>query len=295
MSKPIYKIVDDLPAKSLTTRMLGALDWVVPGEWQNVVGFENTITHVTGERDQARIQKIGERAIALYNDKTQGYQTALWLYQTVDSVQGLGGFASFVNKIGESVSFLGFLRKITPEADTTQAVDFGVKLVTEIVAFCKINGIPGDRITDFVESLADMRHESLMRMAALITVDGVLPLGPDFMDKALGLLDKTGVTGLQDNKAFAAINAMIPGDNPAKQMGFIKEGVGGVQGWMKGFVQDKKLTPDSITERLRGTLGGLESKGDWLAAAADMTTNYYEHTGIQSVARSLISRAAAEI
>src|SRR5689334_18156754 len=126
MSKPIYKLVDDLPAKSLTTRMLGALDWVVPGEWQNVVGFENTITHVTGERDQARIQKIGERAIALYNDKTQGYQTALWLYQTVDSVQGLGGFASFVNKIGESVSFLSFLRKITPEADTTQAVDFGV-------------------------------------------------------------------------------------------------------------------------------------------------------------------------
>ena len=92
MSKPIYKIVDDLPSKSLTTRMLGALDWVVPGEWQNIVGFENTIKHVTGEKNEARIQKIGERAIALYNDKTQGYQTALWLYQTVDSVQGLGGF-----------------------------------------------------------------------------------------------------------------------------------------------------------------------------------------------------------
>lgn len=295
MSKTIYQLVDNLPAKSLTTRMLGALDWVVPGEWQNVVGFENTIKHVTGETDQARIQKIGERAIALYNDKTQGYQTAVWLYQTVDSVQGLGGFASFVNKIGESVGFLGFLKKITPEADTTQAVDFGVKLVTEIVAFCKINGIPGDRITDFVESLADMRQEALMRMAALITVDGVLPLGPDFMDKALGLIDKSGVSGLADNKAFSAISALIPGDNPAKQMGFIKEGIGGVQGWMKGFVQQKQLTPDSITARLRGTLGGMESKGDWLAAAADMTTNYYEHTGIQSVARSLISRAAAEV
>ena len=32
MSKTIYELVDDLPAKSLTTRMLGALDWVVPGE-----------------------------------------------------------------------------------------------------------------------------------------------------------------------------------------------------------------------------------------------------------------------
>jgi hypothetical protein len=61
------------------------------------------------------------------------------------------------------------------------------------------------------------------------------------------------------------------------------------------FVASKKLTPDSIVSRLRGTLGRVESKGDWLAAAADMTTNYYEHTGIQSTARSLISRAAAEV
>src|SRR5262249_3911546 len=153
---------------------------------------------------------------ALYNDKTQGYQGALWLYQTVDSVQGLGGFASFVSKLGESVSFLSFLKKITPESETTQAVDFGVKLVTEIVAFCKINGIPGDRITDFVESLADCRHEALMRLAALICVDGVLPLGPDFLDKALSLLDKTGVSGLADNKAFGKISSMIPGETPAK-------------------------------------------------------------------------------
>jgi hypothetical protein len=295
MSKSIYQIVDDLPAKSLTTRLLGALDWVVPGEWQNIVGFENTIRHVTGEKDEKRIQKIGERAIALYNDKTQGYQRALWLYQTVDSVQGLGGFASFLDKIGESVKMLGFLRKITPQADTTQAVDFGVKLVTEIVAFCQVNGIPGDRITDFVESLADMRHEALMRMAALITVDGVLPLGPDFMEKALGLLDKTGVTGLQENKAFGKIGAMIPGETATKQLGFIKEGIGGVSGWMKSFVSRKNLTSESITSKLRGTIGNLESKGDWIAASVDMTTNYFEHTGIQSVARSLISRAAGEV
>jgi hypothetical protein len=295
MSQPIYKVVDDLPAKNLTTRLLGALDWVVPGEWQNVVGFENTIKHVTGEQSQARIQKIGERAIALYNDKTQGYQRALWLYQTVDSVQGLGGFAAFLDKLGESVKMLGFLRKVTPQADTVQAVDFGVKLVTEIVAFCKLNGIPGDRIGDFVESLADYRHEALMRMAALITVDGVLPLGPDFLDKALGLLDRTGVSGLQKNKAFEKISSMIPGDTKAKHMGFIKEGLAGVKGWMNSFVEQKGLTPELITEKLRGTIGNFESKGDWIAASIDLTTSYYEHTGTQSVARSLISRAAAEV
>ena len=105
-----------------------------------------------------------------------------------------------------------------------------------------------------------------MRMAALITVDGVLPLGPDFMDKALSLMDKTGVSGLAENKAFGKISSMIPGGTPEKQLGFIKEGIGGVQGWMKSFVQSKNLTTGSITERLRGTIGSLESKGDWIAA-----------------------------
>ncbi len=32
MSKPIYQIVDELPPKNLTTRVLHALDWVVPGQ-----------------------------------------------------------------------------------------------------------------------------------------------------------------------------------------------------------------------------------------------------------------------
>ncbi|MBS0266180.1 MAG: hypothetical protein JSS02_29895 [Planctomycetes bacterium] len=295
MSQAIYQIVDKLPEKNLTTRMLGALDSIVPGEWKNIVGFENTIKLVTGAKDQARIQKIGERAIALYNDKTQGYQTGLWLYQTVDSVQGLGGMASFLNKIGSSVGFLSFLQSITPSPETTQAVDFGVKLVTEIVAFCKINGIPGDGIGDFVESLADCRHEALMRMAALICVDGVLPLGPHFMDKALSMLDSSGVSGLAQNKAFGKISSMIPGGSTEKQLGYIKEGVTGVQGWMKSFVDTKQLTTESVTEKLRGVVSNVGSKADWIAAAVDVSTNYFEHTGTQTVARSLISRAAAEV
>lgn len=295
MSQPIYEIVDKLPAKSLTTRMLGALDYVVPGEWQNVVGFENTIRHVTSEKDQARIQRIGERAIALYNDKTQGYQRALWIYQTVGNVQKLGGFAAFLDKIGESVKFLGFLRAVTPQADTTQAIDFGVKLAAEVIAFYKLNGIPGDSVGEFVESLADCRHERLMRMAALICVDGLLPLGPDFLDKALSLIHGSGVGGLSENKAFEKISSMIPGDSPAKQLGFIEEGISGVSGWMKSFVSKHNLTPETVTEHFRGVIGKLDSTGDWVAASIDVTTDYFEHTGVQSVARSLISRAAAEV
>jgi len=85
VSKPIQKLVDDLPTNNITISMLRSLDFVAPGQWQNVVGFENTIRTVTGETDESLIQQIGERAIYLYNDRSQGYQRAMWLYQTVDS------------------------------------------------------------------------------------------------------------------------------------------------------------------------------------------------------------------
>ena len=294
-SKPIYKIVDDLPSSNMTVRMLQALDWVVPGQWKNVVGFENTIKAVTGETDQGFVQQVGERAIALYNDKSQGYQRALWLYQTVDFVQGVGGFAALLHKIGESVSFLSFLDRLTPKADTTQSIDLGVKITTEIACFCLINGIPGDSIGDFVESLADYKHEALMRMAALVCIDGLLPLGPNFLDKGLSLLDKTGVSGVQESSRFNQIKEYIPGKSTAEQITFMQKGLGSVRDWATGFISSHDVSIDKIVGGLRGTLQGIDGKLDYLGAFLDMGTNYFEHTGTQSIARSLISRSAAEI
>ncbi|MGH8000602.1 MAG: hypothetical protein ACREPR_14525, partial [Brasilonema sp.] len=74
MSKSISKLVDELPTNNLTVQALRALDFIAPGEWQNVVGFVNTIKTVTGETDEKLIQQIGERAVYLYNDRSGGYQ-----------------------------------------------------------------------------------------------------------------------------------------------------------------------------------------------------------------------------
>src|SRR5262249_7914798 len=156
---PIFKLVDELPEKNLTTRMLDALDFVVPGQWRNLVGFEKTIKVVTGETDEAMVQKIGERAIALYNDRSQGYQRALWLYQSIESLSNALAAAALTNKVGEKFSFLHLLNRITPKSDRAQGIDFSLKLIVELVAFCQINGIPGDSIGDFVKSLADYEGE----------------------------------------------------------------------------------------------------------------------------------------
>ncbi len=293
MTKPIHRAVDDLPAQNMTTRVLHALDWVVPGQWTNLVGFENTVRVVSGETDQGMVQKIGDRAVALFNDKGEGYQTALWLYQSVDTLQGMAGWAALANKVSENVPFTSFLGRLTPKSETTQGIDFCVKLVVELVAFCKLNGLPGDGTGDFVKSLADLRDERLMRMAALVCLDGLLPLGPDFLDKALSYLDRAGELGKSER--YRKVEGMLPGGDTAGRLALMKEGVGAIRGWMGSFVSGRGLDAGRVVGSLRGFLSGIEGKLDYAAAFLDVTTNYYEHTGTQSVARSLLTRAAGEV
>ncbi len=295
MSKAIFELVNELPTNNLTVSMLRSLDFVAPGEWNNLVGFENTIRTVTGETDESLIQQIGERAIFLYNDRSQGYQRAMWLYQTVDSTDKALGAAALANKVGESVPLLGFLNKLTPKADKAQTIDLTLKLVAELVAFCQINGIPGDSIGDFVGSLADYSGESLMRMVALVCVDGLIPLGPDFINKVQSNLGQTTPQDLEKSSTFQGINSEIPGGNSAGKLNFINQSFDSVKGWMSGLVTSRNLTPQKVVGNLQKFVQVADDKLDYLAAFIDVSTNYYEHTGTQTLARRLIERAVAEI
>lgn len=295
MSKPIFEMVDELPTSNMTTFVLRSLDWVVPGQWENLVGFDNTIRTVTGETDESLIQQIGERAVYLYNDKSQGYQRAMWLYQTVDNADRALGAAALANKVGDSIPLLGLLNRVTPKANKAQTIDLCLKLVVELVAFCQINGIPGDSIGDFVASLADYSGESLMRMAALVCIDGLIPLGPDFINNALSTIDSTNPSELEQNGTYQRIKDSIPGDSPGGKLGFITQSFDSVKGWMSGFVRDRGLTPEKVVTNMRSFVDISNDKLDYLGAFLDMSTNYYEHTGTQTLARRLIERAVAEI
>jgi len=295
VSKPIFEMVDELPTSNMTTFALRSLDWVVPGQWENLVGFDNTIRTVTGETDESLIQQIGERAVYLYNDKSQGYQRAMWLYQTVDNADRALGAAALANKVGDSIPLLGLLNRVTPKANKAQTIDLCLKLVVELVAFCQINGIPGDSIGDFVASLADYSGESLMRMAALVCIDGLIPLGPDFINNALSSIDSTNPSELEQNGTYQRIKDSIPGDSPGGKLGFITQSFDSVKGWMSGFVSDRGLTPEKVVSNMRSFVDISNDKLDYLGAFLDMSTNYYEHTGTQTLARRLIERAVAEI
>jgi hypothetical protein len=294
-TKPIFELVDELPTDNITVRVLQALDMAVPGEWQNLTGFDQTIKTVARTSDEKRIQKIGERAIHLYNDDTQGYQTAMWLYQTVDNTDKALGTAALANKVGEKISFLGFLHNITPKADRAQAIDLSLKLVVEVVAFCQVNGLPGDSIGDFVKALGSYENESLMRMAGLVCIDGLVPLGPDFARSVLSIMQQTGPSELEQNNTFQRIRDYIPGTGVDGQLEFITRSFSSVQDWMDHFIKTHDLTPDKVIGNLSNFIEISDDKLDYLAAFLDLSTNYVEHTGTQSMARRLIRRAMAEI
>ncbi|MBW4660559.1 MAG: hypothetical protein KME15_17955 [Drouetiella hepatica Uher 2000/2452] len=293
--KAIYDHVDHLPTGGMTVMALKSLDWVIPGQWQNLVGFEKTITAVTGETDPALIKQIGDRAVTLYNDKHEGYQRALWLYQTVDAASGALGAAALANKVGQDISFLGILKNLTPKPEKAQSIDLCVKLVVELVAFCQINGIPGDSIGDFLSALKDYGGESLMRMAALVCFDGLIPLGPDFASKGLSVIKGMSPSDLEHNQTFKGVRELIPGGNSAGQLGFITESFESTKGWMDNFVSSKALTPDRVVDNLSKFVDISKDKLDYLGAFLDMYVKYYQHTGIQTLAHRLIERSVAEI
>ena len=294
-TKPIDELVDNLPSSNMTVYMLRALDSVVPGEWENLVGFKETIRAVTGETDKKTVKAIRDRAIELYNDPSQDYQQAMWLYQTVDNADSAIGAAAMANKIGEKVGFLSFLNKLTPKADTLQSLDLGLKLVVELIALSKINRIPLTNIGQLATALTQYHNESLMRMAALVCVDGVIPLGPDFVKKVSATLGSLSPALLQQNSTFQNISNMIPGGSTGDKLGFIGQSFGSMQGWMGNFVNSHHITQQSLLTNMQKYMDIADSKLDYVAAFLDMTTNYYEHTGTQTVARRVIERAAREI
>jgi hypothetical protein len=293
--EPIYTYVDALPTDGVTVRLLRALDFVAPGQWQNLTGFDATIQAVTGETDPQIIWQIRNRATELFNDTSQGYQRALWLYQMVDRTDKPLGTAAMANAVGQKVGFLSFLSRMTPKADKLQSIDLSVKLVVELVAFCYTNGIPGDSIGDFVAALNSYERENLIRMAALVCFDGLIPLGDQFVDKVNSLLSQSTPNDLAQNQTFQRVAQLIPGGDVNGQFGFIQSSLGSVRDWMTGFVGGRGLTQSHVFQNIQNWVDASANNMDLFAAYLDMSTNYFEHTGTQSMARSLIERSVSEI
>ena len=295
MSKSIPEYVNRLPKRSVTVYVLRSLDFLVPGQWENIVDFEEMVIKVTGEKDPALIKAVTQRADALFRDRSERYRRAWNLYGTADSTDRLLAAAALTNKIGERVRFLSLLARITPKADKAQTIDFSMKLTIELLNFCLINGIPGDSIGDFVAALADYSKDDLMRMSALVCLDGIMPLGPDFSRSVINTLDKLSPGELDSNRTYRAIGKEIPGQDTTSKLAFILKSVDSVKGWMQDFVTKNDLSSEKVYGSIQNFIDVSDNRLDYWSAFLDMTTNYYTHTGTQTIARRIIERAVNEI
>ncbi|MEO1376484.1 MAG: hypothetical protein AAFW70_19745 [Cyanobacteria bacterium J06635_10] len=290
MGKSIVELVDNLPADNITVKVLKALDFAVPGKWENFVGFDNAIAKITGETESAKIEEIRNKAVELYDDKKNGYQTAIWLYQTLDATDKALGAAALADKIGDTFSFIPFLKQLTPKADALQSIDLKMKLVAELIAYSKINGITLSPLKFAADLKENYQNEALMRMVALICIDGVLPLGANFVSKIRN--DISQRENLEDNPAFSQVSELIP---TSDKKGFINDCFQAVEDWMANLTNSVGLNRESLSNRLGGFIEIADDKLDYLAAFLDSSVNYFEHTGIQTVARKLIKQAYQEV
>jgi hypothetical protein len=283
MSDSIDQIIDALPQSGLTVRALGALDYIVPGSWENLTGFDNTIQQITGESDPDMVARIRARALELFNDPSQGYQRALYLYRLADQVDSKVGLAALAHKVGESFSMLSFLDRITPSPEKAQLADLAMKVVVESVAFCSLNGFPGDSVGDFAAAVGSFEKTNLIRMSSIIVFDGLIPLGPDFARK----LTEIDLSAIEDNALYQRLRGYVPEN--------VVDIVNGAAGSLGDFAANHGITLENSLGRLNGIIEFSDDKLDYLAALLDMSVNYMEHTGAQSVARSLIERAVGEV
>ncbi|HSH05335.1 MAG TPA: hypothetical protein VLL52_22660 [Anaerolineae bacterium] len=290
-TEPINQLVDGLPQTSVTTYLLQALDFAMPGEWQMGQNFDEMVRDVSGETDPVRVEAIKQRAVQLYTDPSNNYQKAMWIYKTVDNTDMALAAAALANKVGQRIGFLSFLTKVTPKADTVQTIDLAVKLGAEVAAFGLLHGVPGS-VEQFRSSLVQYSSASKMRMMALICVDGLIPLGPDFTQKAGTMLAGLNPSQLGQNKTFQKLSGVIPGGSNAEQLGFLRTSLAATQGWMNSIVQSRGLTPQKVTSTLQGAIAFSDDKLDYLGAFLDAATNYYEYTGTQSIARQVITAAS---
>lgn len=291
----IADIVNALPSSGLTVLSLKTLDFIVPGGWNNYTNFDEMLRVITRENDEKFLSSVKQLAIELYDDSSQGYQSAMRLYRLVDSTDKALGTAALADKMSEKFSLLSFLSYLTPKADNAQVIDLTLKLIAELLAFNKINGIPGDSFSDFVKALGEYAGESRMRMAALICFDGLIPLGTGFISFSLKHLEKLTPSQLAENATFKNMREEIPGDDDADRLGFIKRGFAETQEWMKGFMASHHLTANTVIDKIRTFVEVTDDKLDYLAAFLDISTNYFEHTGAQTLAARLIERAVNEV
>jgi hypothetical protein len=294
MSPTVLNRLDHLPRRNLTVLALTGIG-TLAGGFHNTTSSKELIADVLGSEDPELMVQVRDRADELSKARHEGYSRALSLYDAVNRSQHATGGLRFLANVTSGLPLIKRLSALTPATDTLQAVDLGLKVTAEMLAFTQVNGLPGDSFGAFAAALADYGQQERVRMTALICFDALLPLGDQALERLDGLLGAAGSHELREMPAYSLMAGLIPGHGDDAHMNFIRSSVGTWSGWAQGFVGQLGLTGQKAVQALEQTLGPWQGGFEQLAVFLDAFTDTYYHTGVQAVARRLVERAVAEV
>lgn len=284
-----------LPTDNITVKVLNALDTIVPGQWENIRSLDAMITRTTGLDGQGVKEDLRQQLAAL---NSQPYERALWLFETIDKLDQVAAGAAVASKVTDLFGGLDFLKEFTPKAETTQALDAGLKLVVEVLALGLMKGLPKPSVEEmalFVAELSRYGKADVMRLTAWVVIDGLLPLGPDFMRHIIGAFDQASQSKLAGHSIFEAVADYLPGDSTAQKQAFVTKTLGATSDFIGSFVKEKGLSRQLIISKLSGVVDISDDTLDYVAAGLDASTSYFSHTGTQSVARVMVEQAFTQL
>lgn len=289
-----------LPTDGLTVGLLKTLDRALPGEWSPTNRFEDLVREVLGpDAKPGLVADVTTRAMALQL-ANPGYGRALQVYALVDKVDTVAAGVAAASQVGNLLGAFGggFLQKLTPKPDTTQALDAGLKLIAELIAFGLLHGVPSaspEGLARFAGALTDYGRYDLVRVAAWSVFDGLVPLGPDFVSRLIGTWKGLASDQVAGNPVFQQLAGQLPGQSVDEKRAFVIDALDTTGDWVGRFLKEKQLTQEGVLKQLQGTLGVADSGLDVIAAAIDATTSYFAHTGTQTVARTLARHAVDQL
>ena len=127
-------------------------------------------------------------------------------------------------------------------AQKAQLADLAMKVVVESVAFCSLNGFPGDSVSDFAAAVGSFEKTNLIRVSSIVVFDGLIPLGPDFARK----LTEIDMSAIEDNALYQRLRGYVPEN--------VMDIVNGAAGSFGDFAANHGITLENSLGRLNGII-----------------------------------------
>ena len=292
-----------LPEQSVTTQTLSALDALLPGPWENVRSIDVMIRRATGHEGPGMVAQLAEGVARQGAQEPERFERALWIFETVDTLDKVVAGAAVAGKVTGLLDGLGMLgglgklQALAPKPETTQAIDAALKLVAELLAFGTLQGMPKasvEGLAQFVIALDQYAKADLTRFGAWVVLDGLLPLGPSFMQRIIHTVQDASKAKLGGSSLFDALADRLPGDSSSQKQEFVTRALVATSDHVGRFVAAHGLTQEAVLAKL-GHVAQLAGGAEVVAAALDATTHYFAHTGAQTVARAMCVRAHEQL